>query len=97
MVGDRSAASAARTALNYDQKEVDFDQRVYGGLQTTNPVLVALQRSIFAPQSYAADVDDTNLSGQLTAAYRLTDARQHLRDLRHGLQVGGSQSQRLAD
>ena len=59
--------------LNYDQKEVDFDQRVYGGLQTTDPVLVALQRSIFAPQSYTADVDDTNLSGQLTAAYRLTD------------------------
>ena len=59
--------------LNYDQKEVDFDQRVYGGLQTTDPVLVALQRSIFAPQSYTADVDDTNVSGQLTAAYRLTD------------------------
>ena len=59
--------------LNYDQKDVDFDQRVYGGLQTTDPVLVALQRSIFAPQSYTADVDDTNVSGQLTAAYRLTD------------------------
>ena len=24
--------------VNYDQKEVDFDQQVYGGLQTTDPV-----------------------------------------------------------
>ena len=29
---------------------------------------------MLAPQQYAADVDDTNLSGQLTAAYKLTDA-----------------------
>ena len=57
--------------FNYDQKEVDFDQQVYGGLQTTDPVLIALQRSVLAPQAYAADVDDTNLSGQMTAAYSL--------------------------
>jgi iron complex outermembrane recepter protein len=59
--------------VNYDQKEVDFEQRVYGGLQTTDPALLALQRSIFAPQAYQADVDDTNVSGQLTAAYRVSD------------------------
>ena len=29
--------------FNYDQKDVDFDQQVYGGLQTTDPALVALQ------------------------------------------------------
>jgi iron complex outermembrane receptor protein len=57
--------------FNYDQKEVTFDQQVYGGLQTDNPALVALQRSIFAPQAYGSDVDDTNLSGQVTAAYKL--------------------------
>jgi iron complex outermembrane receptor protein len=55
--------------FNYDAKKVDFDQQVYGGLQTTDPALVALQRSVLAPQAYKADVDDTNLSGQLTAAY----------------------------
>ena len=60
--------------FNYDQKNVDFDQQVYGGLQTTDPALIALQLSVLAPQQYAADVDDTNLSGQLTAAYKLTDA-----------------------
>jgi iron complex outermembrane receptor protein len=58
--------------FNYDQKEVDFKQEIYGGLQTSNPALVALQRSVLAPQQYAADVDDTNVSGQFTAAYKVT-------------------------
>jgi iron complex outermembrane receptor protein len=57
--------------FNYDHKAVHFDQQVYGGLQTTDPALIALQRSILAPQTYAADVGDTNLSGQMTAAYRV--------------------------
>ena len=57
--------------FNYDKKFVDFDQQVYGGLQTTDPALIALQRSILAPQAYRADVDDNNLSGQLTLAYRI--------------------------
>ena len=58
--------------LNYDDKKVDFDTQVYGGLQTTDPALVALQRSILAPQSYQAGADDTNVSGQLTAAYQVS-------------------------
>ena len=57
--------------LNYDRKDVDFDQRIYGGLQTTNPALIALQRSVLAPQAYKADVSDTNVSGQTTAAYKI--------------------------
>jgi len=56
--------------LNFDHKEVDFDQTIYGGLQTTDPALVALQRSILAPQAYKADVDNTNVSGQFTVAYK---------------------------
>ena len=55
---------------NYDQKDVDFDQQVYGGLQTSNAALNALKRSILAPQAYTADVSDTNVSGQLSVAYR---------------------------
>jgi iron complex outermembrane receptor protein len=60
--------------LNYDDKYVDFDQQVYGGLQTDDPALIALQRSTLAPQAYEADVDDVNLSGQLTVAYQLSKA-----------------------
>jgi iron complex outermembrane receptor protein len=60
--------------FNYDQKDVDFDQQVYGGPPTTDPALIALQLSVLAPQKYAADVSDTNLSGQLTVAYRLLES-----------------------
>ncbi|MDO8409554.1 MAG: TonB-dependent receptor [Phenylobacterium sp.] len=59
--------------INYDQKEVDYQSTVYGGLQTTDAALIALQRSILAPQTYAAKTDDTNLSGQLTVAYEVSD------------------------
>ena len=58
--------------LNYDEKSVDYDNQIYGGLQTTNAALIALQRSILAPQKYSADVDDTNVSGQFTAAYTVS-------------------------
>ena len=58
--------------FNYDEKDVDFNQTVYGGLQTTDPVLVALKLSVLAPQAYTADVDDTNTSGQLTVAYKVS-------------------------
>ena len=60
--------------FNYDRKQVSFDQQIYGGLQTDNPALIALQRSVLAPQTYDADVDDTNLSGQLSVAYKLAEA-----------------------
>ena len=59
--------------LNHDTKDVHFDQRVYGGLQTTVPALVALQRSVLAPQAYTADVANTNTSGQFTVAYKVAE------------------------
>ena len=60
--------------INYDEKEVEYHAQVYGGLATVDPALIALQRSILAPQTYAATADDTNVSGQLTLAYAVTDA-----------------------
>ena len=83
--------------VNYDQKEVDFDQQVYGGLQTTDPALIALQRSILAPQAYAADVDDTNVSGQMTRRTRLPIRVKTSCDVCDQLQVGRSESQRRPD
>jgi iron complex outermembrane receptor protein len=59
--------------VNYDQKKVDFDQQVYGGLQTTNPALLALKLSVLAPQAYTANVGDANTSGQITAAYKISE------------------------
>ncbi len=59
--------------VNWDTKNVDFRQEVYGGLQTTNPALVALQQSVLAPQAYKADTSDANTSGQLTVSARASD------------------------
>lgn len=56
--------------LNYDKKEVDFDRRTYGGLDTDDPELIALKNAVYAGQAFTADVDDNNLSGQLTLAFR---------------------------
>lgn len=58
---------------NYDVKNLNYNQIVYGGLQTTDPALIALQRSVLAPLAYAANVDNHNLSGQVTLSYKLTN------------------------
>ncbi|HLT08968.1 MAG TPA: TonB-dependent receptor [Cyclobacteriaceae bacterium] len=59
--------------LNYDEKKVDFDRQTYGGLQTEDPELLALKRAIYSDQAFVADVDDFNLSGQLTLTYKATE------------------------
>jgi iron complex outermembrane receptor protein len=60
--------------FNYDRKEGLYDQQVYGGLQTANTALVAIQRGIYSPAGYQADIDDTNVSGQLTLGYRIAES-----------------------
>jgi len=59
--------------FNYDDKEVDFSRVTYGGLQTTDPALIAIQKSVYSDQAFTAQVDDTNLSGQLTVSYKFTE------------------------
>jgi iron complex outermembrane receptor protein len=55
--------------LNYDRKDGQYAQTVYGGLETTNSALINVQRSVYAPAEYVADVDDTNISGQMTVSF----------------------------
>lgn len=55
--------------INYDQKKVDFQRTVIGGLQTNDPDLIALKNRVFTPLAFQTDIDDWNLSGQLTAGY----------------------------
>ncbi len=57
---------------NYDKKEVDYLRTTYGGLQTTDAELVALKNLVYSNQAFVADVDESNLSGQLTLAYKAT-------------------------
>jgi iron complex outermembrane recepter protein len=56
--------------FNYDKKEVDYKREVYGGLQTTDPALLALQNSIYTNQAFKFDVAENNISGQITLAYK---------------------------
>jgi iron complex outermembrane receptor protein len=70
----RSARSRGQSAIfNDDRKNVNFNQQVFGGLQTTDPALIALQLSILAPQAYTANVGGHNLSGEVTVAYKLSE------------------------
>jgi iron complex outermembrane receptor protein len=55
---------------NYDRKQISFARTTYGGLQTTDPALIALKKLVYSDQSFNADIDNTNFSGQLTLAYR---------------------------
>ncbi|RYY57170.1 MAG: TonB-dependent receptor [Chitinophagaceae bacterium] len=56
--------------LNYDKKDVKYNRVARGGLQTTDPALLALKNGVYSSQSYVADADETNLTYQLTVAYR---------------------------
>jgi iron complex outermembrane recepter protein len=55
---------------NYDKKEVDYDRQTYGGLQTDDPALIALKNIVYSNQTFTTDVDESNVSGQLTLAYK---------------------------
>lgn len=55
---------------NYDQKDVNYDRKTYGGLETTDPALLALKRLVYTDQSFATNVSESNVSGQITLSYR---------------------------
>ena len=55
---------------NFDQKSVDFNRQTYGGLETDDPELLALKRAVYTDQAFTADVDESNISGQVTVAYK---------------------------
>ncbi len=57
-------------ALTMIKKEVDYDRRTYGGLQTDDPDLIALKDIVYTNQAFTANVDENNVSGQLTLAYK---------------------------
>ncbi len=55
---------------NYDKKNVVYDRQTYGGLQTTDPALLALKNSLYTNQAFNTDVNESNFSGQLTLSYK---------------------------
>lgn len=60
--------------FNYDAKQVDYNRETYGGLETDDPTLIALKEQVYSAQSFNIDVDNTNISGQLTLRYQPVDA-----------------------
>lgn len=58
---------------NYDKKDVDYNRKTYGGLQTEDPALLALKKLVYTDQAFAFNVDESNVSGQFTANYKVSD------------------------
>ena len=56
--------------FNYDKKEVDYKRETYGGLQTTDPALLALKNGVYTNQAFKFNVEENNLSGQITLSYK---------------------------
>nr|WP_294936973.1 TonB-dependent receptor [uncultured Flavobacterium sp.] len=59
--------------FNYDEKEVDYERKTYGGLETSDPQLLALKKLVYSDQAFKANVADRNYSGQLTVTYKVSD------------------------
>jgi iron complex outermembrane receptor protein len=59
--------------FNYDEKDVDFDRRVVGGPAAPTAAEQAQLLSVYRPQAFEADVDDSNVSGHLTLQLAATD------------------------
>jgi iron complex outermembrane receptor protein len=55
---------------NYDQKEVSYDRKTYGGLQTSDAALIKLQQGVYSNQKYTANADEKNFTYSLTLAYQ---------------------------
>lgn len=56
---------------NYDSKDVVYDRVTYGGLQTTDPALLALKASVYTSQAYAQDAKEKNFTYLATLSYHL--------------------------
>jgi len=55
---------------NYDKKDVVYNRVAAGGLQTTDPALLALKTTVYSSQSYVANADENNLTYNITVAYK---------------------------
>jgi len=55
---------------NYDEKDVDYNRVAAGGLQTTDPDLIAFKNSVYSSQAYASAAHENNVTYQITVAYR---------------------------
>ncbi|MEN2400820.1 TonB-dependent receptor [Flavobacterium sp. MC2016-06] len=58
---------------NYDKKDADYNRTTYGGLQTTDPALLALKKLVYSNQAFTSNTDNTDFSGNITVSYKASD------------------------
>ncbi|KAF2331973.1 TonB-dependent receptor [Flavobacterium daemonense] len=58
---------------NFDKKDAHYARTTYGGLQTNDPALIALKKSVYSDQAFDSSTDNTDFSGNLTLTYKVTD------------------------
>ena len=58
---------------NFDKKDAHYARTTYGGLQTTDPALLALKKSVYSDQAFDSSTDNTDFSGNLTLTYKASD------------------------
>ncbi len=56
--------------FNYDKKDVDYSRQTYGGLETSDPELLAIKNAVYTNQAFQVNASENNFSGQLTLAYK---------------------------
>ena len=58
---------------NFDKKDAHYARTTYGGLQTTDPALLALKKQVYSDQAFDSSTDNTDFSGNITVTYKLSD------------------------
>jgi len=58
---------------NFDKKDARYSRTTYGGLQTTDPALLALKKSVYSDQAFNSNTDNTDFSGNITLTYKASD------------------------
>lgn len=56
---------------NYDKKKVDFNRKTYGGLETTDPDLIAIKKAVYTDQEFNVKTDNNNVSYLATLSYKI--------------------------
>ncbi|OXG02245.1 iron complex outermembrane receptor protein [Flavobacterium araucananum] len=58
---------------NFDKKDAHYARTTYGGLQTTDPALLALKKLVYSDQAFDSSTDNTDFSGNITVSYKASD------------------------
>jgi iron complex outermembrane receptor protein len=56
--------------FNWDHKAAIYDRKTYGGLDTTDPALLALKKLVYTDQAYDAHATERNFTYMATLAYQ---------------------------